>query len=148
MPIYDGADCGRDTGSPGPALIDERDTTVWVPAGAAADGHTARDDRRSPWQLPSEPGGRRGESAQGRSDAIELELLRSQLQAVVEEAADTIERTAISPVVTESKDYSATLLDADGRPGRRRRRHHLPLGGGDAGGARHHRALRRSHRPG
>ena len=45
---------------------------------------------------------------------IELELLRSQLQSVVDEAADTIERTAISPVVTESKDYSATLLDADG----------------------------------
>ena len=33
---------------------------------------------------------------------------------MVDEAADTIERTAISPVVTESKDYSATLLDADG----------------------------------
>jgi N-methylhydantoinase B len=43
-----------------------------------------------------------------------LELLRSQLQSVVDDAADTIERTAISPVVTESKDYSATLLDANG----------------------------------
>jgi N-methylhydantoinase B len=47
-------------------------------------------------------------------DPITLEVLRTQLDAISEEAAATIERTAISPVVTESKDYSATILDADG----------------------------------
>ncbi len=48
-------------------------------------------------------------------DPISLEVLRSRLDAVLEEASATLERTAISPVVTESKDYSCTLLDADGR---------------------------------
>jgi N-methylhydantoinase B len=48
-------------------------------------------------------------------DPISLEVLRSRLDAVLEEASAALERTAISPVVTESKDYSCTLLDADGR---------------------------------
>ena len=43
-----------------------------------------------------------------------LEVLRSQLQAVADESADTVERTAISPVVTEGKDYGSVLLDATG----------------------------------
>ncbi|MCU1463658.1 MAG: hypothetical protein JWO37_3733 [Acidimicrobiales bacterium] len=48
-------------------------------------------------------------------DPISLELLRHRLESIAEEAAATIERTAISPVVTEGKDYSATLLDGAGR---------------------------------
>jgi N-methylhydantoinase B len=47
-------------------------------------------------------------------DPISLEVLRSRLDAILEEASATLVRTAISPVVTESKDYSCTLLDADG----------------------------------
>jgi N-methylhydantoinase B len=47
-------------------------------------------------------------------DPISLEVLRARLDAISDESATTIERTAISPVVTESKDYSATILDADG----------------------------------
>jgi N-methylhydantoinase B len=48
-------------------------------------------------------------------DPIALEVLRHRLESIAEEAAATVERTAISPVVTEGKDYSATLLDAAGR---------------------------------
>ena len=48
-------------------------------------------------------------------DPITLEVLRSRLEAIGEEAGAALSRTAISPVVTESKDYSCTLLDADGR---------------------------------
>jgi N-methylhydantoinase B len=48
-------------------------------------------------------------------DPISLEVLRSRLDAILEEASATLVRTAISPVVTESKDYSCTLLDSDGR---------------------------------
>jgi N-methylhydantoinase B len=47
-------------------------------------------------------------------DPITLEVLRTRLEAISDESAMTIERTAISPVVTESKDYSATLLDGAG----------------------------------
>ncbi len=48
------------------------------------------------------------------SDPIALELLRSRLEAVAEDAAITIERTGVSPTATETHDLSATLLDADG----------------------------------
>lgn len=48
-------------------------------------------------------------------DPISLEVLRSRLEAIGDEAAAALERTAISPVVTESKDYSCTILDGHGR---------------------------------
>ncbi len=46
---------------------------------------------------------------------IEVEILRSRMEALGREAGLAIERTAISPVVSETKDYSVTILDADGR---------------------------------
>ena len=47
-------------------------------------------------------------------DPVSLEVLRSRLQATAEDGATTIERTAISPVISESRDYSCTLLEANG----------------------------------
>jgi N-methylhydantoinase B len=47
-------------------------------------------------------------------DPILLEVLRSRLQAVVDEAALAIEQTAVSPIVAEGKDYSSNVLDAAG----------------------------------
>ena len=48
-------------------------------------------------------------------DPVSLEVLRNRLESIGEAAGAALERTAISPVVVESKDYSVTLLDADGR---------------------------------
>jgi N-methylhydantoinase B len=47
-------------------------------------------------------------------DPIDLEVLRSRLETVGDQACRAVEQTAISPTVTESKDYSITLLDAKG----------------------------------
>ena len=47
-------------------------------------------------------------------DPIVPELLRSRLEAIGQEAGAAVQQTAISPIVTESKDYSVTILDADG----------------------------------
>ncbi|HLY82647.1 MAG TPA: hydantoinase/oxoprolinase family protein, partial [Acidimicrobiales bacterium] len=110
VPVYDGADLRPGHAIAGPALIDERDTTVWIPEGGQAQLNRTG-------TISVEVAGRAGvvnSSGTDVTDPIDLELLRSQLQAIVEEAAGAIERTAISPVVTESKDYSATLLDASG----------------------------------
>jgi N-methylhydantoinase B len=46
-------------------------------------------------------------------DAVTLEVLRTRLAAIAEEGALTIERTACSPVIAESRDCSCTLLDRD-----------------------------------
>jgi N-methylhydantoinase B len=48
-------------------------------------------------------------------DPIVPELLRTRLEAIGQEAGAAVEQTAISPIVTESKDYSVTIMDADGR---------------------------------
>jgi N-methylhydantoinase B len=48
------------------------------------------------------------------TDPIELEIFRTRLEAIGEQACLAIEHTAISPTVTESKDYSVTLMDARG----------------------------------
>jgi N-methylhydantoinase B len=47
-------------------------------------------------------------------DPIDLEVLRSRLESIGEQACRAVEHTAVSPAVTESKDYSVTLLDKEG----------------------------------
>jgi N-methylhydantoinase B len=47
-------------------------------------------------------------------DPIQLEVMRSRMEAIAEEAAVAIERTGVSPTATETHDLSATLLAADG----------------------------------
>ncbi len=49
------------------------------------------------------------------ADPITVEVLRSRLEAIGREAGLAVERTAISPVVSETKDYSVTISDARGR---------------------------------
>ncbi len=112
VPVHDGTELRPGHVVEGPALIDEQDTTVWIPAGAKA---TVRRDGTLALDIaPRRATASRSRRPANTIDPIDLELLRSQLQAIAEEAAGAIERTAISPVVTESKDYSATLLDATG----------------------------------
>jgi N-methylhydantoinase B len=47
-------------------------------------------------------------------DPIAPEILRTMLEAIGQEAGAAVEQTAISPIVTESKDYSVTICDGDG----------------------------------
>src|SRR5882672_7648582 len=47
-------------------------------------------------------------------DPIAVEVLRTRLQAIGQEAGAAIEQTAISTIVSESKDYSVTICDSDG----------------------------------
>jgi N-methylhydantoinase B len=46
---------------------------------------------------------------------IALELLRSQLQSITDNAVETVIRTAISPIVNEAKDCGAVIFDHTGR---------------------------------
>jgi N-methylhydantoinase B len=47
-------------------------------------------------------------------DLILAEVLSTRLDAIGQEAGAAVEQTAISPVVTESKDYSVTIFNARG----------------------------------
>jgi N-methylhydantoinase B len=48
------------------------------------------------------------------TDPIDLEVVRSRLEAIGEQAALAVDHTAISPTITESKDYSVTIMDPQG----------------------------------
>ncbi|MFB6311187.1 MAG: hydantoinase B/oxoprolinase family protein [Salinirussus sp.] len=48
-------------------------------------------------------------------DAVELEILRTQLESVAEEMGDVLIRGAYSPNITERRDCSTAVFDADGR---------------------------------
>lgn len=47
-------------------------------------------------------------------DPIMVEIFRTRIEAISQEAGAAIEKTAISPIVTETKDYAVTLLNSDG----------------------------------
>ncbi|WP_336328340.1 hydantoinase B/oxoprolinase family protein [Halovenus sp. HT40] len=51
----------------------------------------------------------------GGIDAVELEILRSQLEQVAEEMGELLIRAAYSPNITERRDCSTALFDARGR---------------------------------
>jgi N-methylhydantoinase B len=46
---------------------------------------------------------------------VELEILRNQLESVAEEMGDVLVRGAFSPNITERRDCSTAIFDADGR---------------------------------
>lgn len=48
-------------------------------------------------------------------EALEIEVIRGRLQAIVDEAGAVLVRTAFSEIVREVKDYACSLLLADGR---------------------------------
>ncbi len=48
-------------------------------------------------------------------DAVELEILRTQLESVAEEMGDVLIRGAYSPNITERRDCSTAVFDAHGR---------------------------------
>jgi N-methylhydantoinase B len=48
-------------------------------------------------------------------DAVELEIMRNQLESVAEEMGQTLVRGAYSPNITERRDCSTAVFDADGR---------------------------------
>jgi len=50
-----------------------------------------------------------------RLDPITLEVIRNRLQYVTREMSAAIVKTAVSPVISEARDFSSIVYDADGR---------------------------------
>ena len=49
------------------------------------------------------------------ADAVTLEVIRNRLQHVAQEMSSAIVKTAVSPVMSEARDFSCVLYDAAGR---------------------------------
>jgi 5-oxoprolinase (ATP-hydrolysing) len=91
----------------GPALVVEAQTTTVVPAsfraGVNAGGHLVLDRIAA------------ATTNAGEADDIRLQVMWNRLQAVVDEQAGVLMRTAFSPIVRESGDLSVGAFDLEGR---------------------------------
>lgn len=100
----------------GPAIIEDEATTIVVPPRArclVGDDLSLRLDLRSRLRMH---GSRSEGAAEGPAptDAATLSIYWGKLVSITEEAATALARTAFSRVVTEARDYSCVLCDAEG----------------------------------
>ena len=94
----------------GPALIVEPQTTTFVSPRFEARIDTAGNIVMTRREIDG-----RGGPAPDRRSAIDYEVMWTRLQAVVEEQAQVLIRTAFSPIVRECGDISAGIFAPDGR---------------------------------
>ncbi len=94
----------RDAWSPGPAIVEEDYTTIYLATGwtlrRAADGHLVAETA--------------GDDVMSKLDPIELEVLHNALTAAAADMDVTMWRTSRSTIVREMLDYSTAIFDADG----------------------------------
>ena len=95
----------------GPALIVEPQTTTFVSPRFEARIDTAGNIVMTRREVAEGRGG----PAPDRRSAIDYEVMWTRLQAVVEEQAQVLIRTAFSPIVRECGDISAGIFAPDGR---------------------------------
>ena len=94
-------------------MVEELDTTVVLPPGTAARVDAERQHRhRSPGGVPTR---RPRHAADDAIDPITFEVLRNAFMSIVDEMGLMLERVAHSLVVSEGRDFSAAICDADGR---------------------------------
>ena len=98
--VYERASLGRGQRLAGPALIEERETTIVCPR-LGCGGRRQRLHHRHQERL--------------NMDGIELEILWSNLIGIVSEQAKALQRIAFSPIVREAGDLANGLFDARGR---------------------------------
>lgn len=53
--------------------------------------------------------------ARPATDALTIAVVRSKLKAIVEEVVEVMARTAFSPLLNQSRDFSAAIIDGEGR---------------------------------
>jgi N-methylhydantoinase A/oxoprolinase/acetone carboxylase beta subunit/N-methylhydantoinase B/oxoprolinase/acetone carboxylase alpha subunit len=111
-PVYLRADLSPGLEFEGPALVVEAQTTTVVPASFKAE--VDEFDNLVLVRKKSAPLPGRLESLRDPKD-IQLQVMWNRLQAVVDEQAGVLMRTAFSPIVRESGDLSAGVFDAAGR---------------------------------
>ena len=107
-PVVARAAIDRAGPAPGPLIIESYDTTVVVPPGARASARDARSDNLMP----------HARSMARMIDPITFAVIKNALDAIVDEMAYTVIRTARSEIVKDVMDYSAALCDAQGAHGR------------------------------
>jgi 5-oxoprolinase (ATP-hydrolysing)/N-methylhydantoinase A len=120
VPVYDRYALLPGTTLPGPAIIEERESTTII---AAGDSLTV--DETGTLRIAvaiTQPAAARITQATPATEAralieadpVSLEIMWARLVTVVEEMWHTIVRTAFSLIVSEAQDFATDLLDPDG----------------------------------
>lgn len=111
-PVYWRPDLPAGSAIEGPALVIEPQTTTVIPS--CFEGHV---NAVGNLILEHRDVDRSSASVANRSqlERIQFQVLWNRLQAVVDEQASTLMRTAFSPIVRESGDLSAGVFDTEGR---------------------------------
>lgn len=98
------------TAIPGPAIIEQGDTTTLVePGWTARLAHSG--DLRIEQNQPAAP---TTDRAQDEPDPVTVEVIRHKLEGIANEMQSTLLRSSFSPIVKEGLDASAGLFTADG----------------------------------
>ena len=106
--------CASATGSPGPAVVEQRNTTLFVSAAfdMVVDAHGLL--RR----LPPGPRGRAAGVDPGGCamiDPILASVFARAFKSITDEMSISLQRTTRSPILCEAKDFVTGLYDAEGR---------------------------------
>jgi 5-oxoprolinase (ATP-hydrolysing) len=119
-PVYDRYALVPGTTLPGPAIIEERESTTVIPPGdeVTVDASGSLRIRVAVAAVAAAritPSTSIAEAmALIESDAVSLEIMWARLITVVEEMWHSIRRTAFSLIVSEAQDFACDLLDPEG----------------------------------
>ena len=90
---------GRDDRLAGPAIVEQEDSTITVPAG---------------WTLRGAPGRHAAPGARMTIDPVTQEILNGAFSSIAEEMAVVEYRSSYSPIIREMLDFSCGIFDAAG----------------------------------
>ncbi|MEA2424793.1 MAG: hypothetical protein QOH13_1203, partial [Thermoleophilaceae bacterium] len=107
--IYSAESIRRGLAIPGPAVIERMGDTIVLPPGTEA---TVDAVGNLTIKLPEEAIDERGE---GELDPITYEVIKNRLWAINDEQAMTAAKISGTPLIYESFDFNAGILDADGK---------------------------------
>ncbi len=119
--VYDRSTLGAGDTFDGPAIVEERETTVVIRPGwhveVARDGSLDRrlDRAEVRHDQEVERSSASASSSAAAFDAVELEILWQSLISTVNEQARALQRAAFSPIVREAGDLANAVFDRRGR---------------------------------
>ena len=118
--VYDRSALQQEDTVTGPAVIEEREATTIVPAGAtvtiddAANLHIRLDTAKTADVVIASDTALGAAIGRIESDPVGLEIMWSRLINITEECWHTVIRTAFSLIIGEAQDFACEILDAKG----------------------------------
>ncbi|WP_211233353.1 hydantoinase B/oxoprolinase family protein [Brevibacterium album] len=115
VPVYARRHLGSGFEVSGPALIEETESTLFVPVGASARMGGDQTVRVTFGASPSQVGAAASRAESASVDPVVVGLVAGRLHSILDEQQSALISTAFSPVVRESYDLACAVFDSRGR---------------------------------